>query len=264
MLLLGKLKEKSIVEEIKDKNMNIEKLNLVPNKSVGIFLLGDDIQKYLYLPHNVIHHEENEPIYDSYDFYKSKVILWTEEGKIKTIRCTLECYWKGHNLIKMPFDEFLYEYKVNPDKSEMLYTLVSENRGQNQMVHDFNDLGLMIWVWRKKIVTVIISNERKGIEEELVRLTKLEFENWKSKFSYYDILLKTIKIKRREKGESYQSHLDLKFIKDRINYNLHYIIYDNYKQLFQEDGFTEYIRNEFDKFLSEKAKGEEHSRGNKR
>lgn len=157
-MLNERLEEKSIVEEIKDKNMETKKLNLIPNKSIGIFVLGDDIQEYLYLPHKITRHEEYEPSYDSYDFYESNVVLWVEEGKINTIRCTVDCYWEGYNLIKMPFEEFILKYEITPNKSESIYTLVGDNRGQNQMVYDFDDLGLIIWVWRKKIVTILSYN----------------------------------------------------------------------------------------------------------
>jgi hypothetical protein len=140
------------------KMKHIGHIELNPNKNVGIFVLGMNINKYLYLPHNIIHHEEKEtPSYDSYRFYTLGLIIWVENAKIKTINCEKECYWQGKNLIKMPFEQFLSEYQVKPEKSEMLYTLVSENRGQNQMVYDFDDLGLMVWVWRKKIVTVLVS-----------------------------------------------------------------------------------------------------------
>lgn len=57
----------------------------------------------------------------------------------------------------MSFEEFLSFYKVAPDYSDKIYILVN-GRGQNQMVYDFDKLGLQIWVWRKKIVTVLVSN----------------------------------------------------------------------------------------------------------
>jgi hypothetical protein len=132
---------------------------LVPNKSLGAFVLGEEINKYFNLKHYVTHYEEKETSsYDSYEFYELNVIVWVENGKITTIKSDTECYWQGKNLIKMSFEQFLIDYKLVPDESAMIYTLVSENRGQNQMVYDFEDLSLQIWVWRKKIVTVIVSN----------------------------------------------------------------------------------------------------------
>ena len=51
----------------------------------------------------------------------------------------------------------LIDYQ-QPDNADILYVPVSKNRGQNQKVYDFDNLGLMIWVWRKKIVNILISN----------------------------------------------------------------------------------------------------------
>jgi hypothetical protein len=137
----------------------MENINLIPNQSLGAFMLGDTIEKYKHIPHDIIHHEGEGYCYDSYDFYDLGVVLWLDNNeKINTIRCTKYCYWKEKNLIKMPFEQFLFEYGVKPDKSEILYTLISENKGQNQKVYTFDDLGLMIWVWREKIKTILISN----------------------------------------------------------------------------------------------------------
>jgi hypothetical protein len=103
--------------------------------------------------------KEKDFSYESYNFYEQDLILWVEKSKIETICCEKECYWAGRNLIKMPFDEFLLSYNVTPDKSENIYILVN-GKGQNQTVYDFDKLGLQIWVWRKRIVTVLISNFR--------------------------------------------------------------------------------------------------------
>ena len=102
----------------------------------------------------------NEFADDLYEFLSPSLSIWTDDShKISIIGCYKECYWAGRNLIKMPFDEFLLSYNVTPDKSENIYILVN-GKGQNQTVYDFDKLGLQIWVWRKRIVTVLISNFR--------------------------------------------------------------------------------------------------------
>lgn len=132
-------------------------MNLIPNESVGIFILGNVIEDYKQMSYDVVHHEGEGYCYNSCKFDNLGVVLWSDDDKkINNIRCTKYCYWQGKNLIKMPFDEFLSKYGIKPYKSEMIYTLVGENRGQNQMVYDFDNYGLQIWVWRKKIVTVIV------------------------------------------------------------------------------------------------------------
>ncbi|WP_321518436.1 hypothetical protein [uncultured Bacteroides sp.] len=132
-------------------------LELIPNKSVGIFCLGSDVRKYTHIPHYLTKNKENDFSYESYDFYEQDIVVWVEKGRIETLCCKNRCYWQGLNLIKMPFDEFQSLYNVVPDKSENIYLLVN-GRGQNQTVYDFDKLGLQIWGWRKKIVTVLVSN----------------------------------------------------------------------------------------------------------
>jgi hypothetical protein len=152
---INKPKAKNIVEVIKDRNM--KNLNLVPNKSIGIFNIRDKINKYIYLSHTKTEHKEKYLSYDSYDFQNMNIILWVEKGIIVSAFCEKECYWKGQNLIKMPINLFLSFYNVKPNSTESAYVLVN-GRGQNQMLYEFEDLGLQIWVWRKKIRTVVVSN----------------------------------------------------------------------------------------------------------
>lgn len=132
---------------------------LIPQVSVGKFILGDNISNYLHISHRVIHHDEDQIPYDSYIFDDLGITIWVENNKVDTVSCIVECIWKDKNLIKMKFDDFLSICNNIPDKEESIYLLVN-GRGQNQIVYDFDDLGLQIWVWRKKIVTVIISKDR--------------------------------------------------------------------------------------------------------
>ena len=150
-------KEKNIVVEVKDRKMEMEKMILVPNTSVGMFMIGDHISNYLDYPHVVEKHQEKEYSYDSYIFFNPNIILWVEDNKIETICCKKECYWEGNNLIKMPFEKFLLTYSLKPNKPDSIYLLVN-GKGQNQLVYEFDKFGLQIWVWRKKIVTVLVTN----------------------------------------------------------------------------------------------------------
>jgi hypothetical protein len=156
-MLKERKKGKNIAEEIKNK-IKTSHLVLIPNYSVGNFIIGNHISEYLFCGYK-FYPKTNEYSDDLYEFDDPKLSIWVDDNNcILFIGCNKECYWQGKNLIKMPFEQFLINYKVVPDKFEMIYTLVSENRGQNQMVYDFDTLGLQIWVWKKKIVTVLISN----------------------------------------------------------------------------------------------------------
>lgn len=136
----------------------MENTELIPNISVGDFFLGHNIDEYLVYEHEYYSKNTDEFADDLYEFYSPPVSIWTNNNhNIIIIGCYKECYLQGRNLLKMPFEEFLSFYKVVPDYSDKIYLLVN-GRGQNQMVYDFDQLGLQIWVWRNKIVTVLVSN----------------------------------------------------------------------------------------------------------
>ena len=80
-------------------------------------------------------------------------------GLIPNKSCDKKCYWKGKNLINMFYEEFLIliDYQ-QPSDEDIIYVPINRDRGQNQKVYTFDYLGLMIWVWRKKIRTVLIYN----------------------------------------------------------------------------------------------------------
>lgn len=139
--------------------MLIMEEELVPNKSYAGFVLGEDIHKYL----------GNNRIYDfyptdrdtnneRYDFYHPKITVWTENDRIVTISCEETCYWQGKNLIGMCYKDFLAMVKIQADDEDIIYVPQSPYRGQNQKVYSFDTLGLMVWVWRDKIRTVLISD----------------------------------------------------------------------------------------------------------
>lgn len=134
-------------------------LDFEPNKAYGNFILESSISDYQSLSHELEYIHENIDEYDSYYFNDFKLSLLVDvNGIIKTIETSEECYWNGINLIGMYYEHFLSLASKVPDEEDCLYVLLSEKRGQNQKVYTFNDLGLMIWVWRRKIITVQISN----------------------------------------------------------------------------------------------------------
>ena len=138
----------------------MKKKGLIPNKSYDIFVLGDNISNYLHLPHRIDFYDDDPYIcHDTYYFDNFNFEIWVVDSKIDTICCDIECYWKDKNLIKMPYDIFLTMINYQqPDSEDSLYVLTSKHSGQNQKVYDFNNIGLMVWVWRKKIRSILISN----------------------------------------------------------------------------------------------------------
>lgn len=138
----------------------MKKKGLIPNKSYDIFVLGDNISNYLHLPHRIGFYDDAPYIcHDTYYFDNFNFEVWVENGKIETICCDIECYWQNKNLIKMFYKEFLTlsNYQQS-DSDDFVYVPISRDRGQNQRVYYFDNLGLTLWVWREKIRTILIYN----------------------------------------------------------------------------------------------------------
>lgn len=130
---------------------------LIPNKSVGKYMIGENIQTYLQFKHDYEHCVEKDYECDKYVFPDDNIIVYVEDDKIQSISCEKTCYWQGVNLIRMNFDFFLKQYKVMYDSKDEIFMCVAD-RFQTQKVYDFDKLGLQIWVWRNLIRTVIVSD----------------------------------------------------------------------------------------------------------
>ena len=150
-----KQKEKFIGEN------EIQKYSLVLNMSLGVFVLGKNIEEYLHISHLSKCHDYETFSTVTYEFYDGTVVVWIrdeDEKRIWTIKCISKCFWERENLIGMSFDKFLVLAGQQPEHEDLLYVPVSPDRGQNQKVYTFYDLGLQVWVWRNKIRTILISN----------------------------------------------------------------------------------------------------------
>ena len=152
--------EKNIAKQIKDNPIkNKIKKGLILNTSYDDFELGHKISKYVRRPHYI--HKWNDPFqWDCYTFIqeKNEIELFCEDKIIKSICCNESCIYKGKELIKMDFQEFIEIIEEEPASHDIEYVVVTKDRGQNQHVYEFDKSGLQIWVWRNKIRTVIISN----------------------------------------------------------------------------------------------------------
>ena len=136
---------------------------LVPKISLGIFRLGESIDVYTSILDYVLY-PKNEGLvsgfYDFYDFYEGDIVVYTgNSGYIDDISCRKYCYYNGQNLIGLNFDKFIESVSIDKGKTQKdeIYILVND-KGQTQQVYDIDDLGLQIWVYRKKIVTVRVWN----------------------------------------------------------------------------------------------------------
>jgi hypothetical protein len=133
---------------------------LKPNISVGPIKLGDNIEKYFRYKHIYFKKDvADEYMEDYYEFMQPPLIVFINgSGEVTTINCHVECFWKSKNLIGLSIRDFIKLSKKKPDSHEKVYVLTDHKTGQTQDVYSFEDLGVQIWGWKNKIVTVSCTN----------------------------------------------------------------------------------------------------------
>lgn len=157
-----KQKVKTIVKGIND---NL--YDLVINRSCGPFVIGEDIRNYLQIPHDYVHSSLEKfklPDYDFYDFYDLGMCVYMDENnpyRIHHIICDEVCLWDGKNIIGMLISDFIKIYDLHPilENGEPIYVL-DRNHHNTQRVFEFmENVGLMVWTWRNRIVSITVSRE---------------------------------------------------------------------------------------------------------
>lgn len=65
--------------------------------------------------------------------------------------------FRGYNLIKIDYAQFLEIFNVVPDHVDYKLPIEQKNgRCKWQDVYDFDNLNLQLWIWRGKIVTAMV------------------------------------------------------------------------------------------------------------
>ena len=141
-----------------------KKYILVPNTKCGLFQIGEDIRKYLHLKHECYHCDGycGLPDYVFYDFSQFGMCVYTKGENhviVNYITCQKKCIWEGKNIIGMLIKDFLKTYNLHPIPPEGEQSFVYDRLHRyTQRVYDFEeDVGLQVWTWRKRIITVIVS-----------------------------------------------------------------------------------------------------------
>jgi hypothetical protein len=130
---------------------------LIPNISVGDLKIGSSITTYLKRAH-VFYSKKDEFLEDMYTFTQPPVDVFVNDDKIiSMISCSNKCIWKNKNLIGLNYQDFVILASRSADSCERLY-LVANYKGRNQIAYTFDDLGLQVWVWKNRIVTVSCGN----------------------------------------------------------------------------------------------------------
>ena len=156
-------KAKNTAVEISAKS--VRKWEYVPRKSYGPFKLGDRISKYLDMMEEnfgyIYYKKSKRPgAFHDYVITSLGISLWVRYGIIRVIRFEKIFMFRGYNLIKMDYAQFLEIFNVVPDNVDYKLPIEQKNgRCKWQDVYDFDSLGLQLWVWRDRIVTVLADGD---------------------------------------------------------------------------------------------------------
>lgn len=163
------IEEKNIVEGVKDRTC----VTVYPLKGIIVhtniedkeFKLGEDIDKYKSLKYNYqpkLLSSSGEALdFDSYALDDYPITLWVddESGKeiVYMIDCNKTCSWQGKELIGMPYEDFLTNFHIIPDSIDKQWTSGPFKNDRNYDIYRFYCLGIELWVWRKRIRSVLIN-----------------------------------------------------------------------------------------------------------
>lgn len=160
-------KAKNTAEATKDSPK--ERLpEIVLKQGCGEFVLGKDIRTLLHLPHT------RESLRDGgsgekYEYtFDNGIEVWCEKKIITALYFNpyfnpkTQCWYKGYNLIGMSYKDFLSIIGSQADAEDVIYIKkANKKNGENQRVYDFDKEGLQVWVWRGKIVSIILGDDDK-------------------------------------------------------------------------------------------------------
>lgn len=146
-------KEKNTVEPLNDEYL------LLPNIGVGKFRFRTPLTEYTtkYDIEKIIFDDETvaalEDLTDSYSCANPEINLdMDDEERICFIVCEKYLIWKDKNLLELSIQAFKKLAEVKEDKKEMMY--LWKGYDQRHTVYSFNALGLMVWTYRNKILSI--------------------------------------------------------------------------------------------------------------
>lgn len=129
----------------------MEKLNWIPLKSVGPYILGGKLTKNQkkrceYLGLTDITNRYN------YDILDKKMSIYLEDKKIDYIHCYQELYYKGKNIIGLSLEEVVELIGIKPTSDGEI--MIDDDP---QVTYDIDKLELQLWVRIKDNIVVSAS-----------------------------------------------------------------------------------------------------------
>jgi hypothetical protein len=139
-----------------------KKTIVYPLMSVSGFKFNDYINNYSHVKHDIILSDYNDEIStDSYVFKSPPINVWVgKDKKIFSICCEIECYYESINIIGMNINKFKKIFNLIEDEKDKIFKPYIEKKKsgyRTETVYEFDKLGLQIWTYRNKIITVICS-----------------------------------------------------------------------------------------------------------
>ncbi len=129
-------------------------LRLLPNKGLGRYILGSDIQEYQERYGVVLHRtEDSQTGWSCYKDANSKVYLYTEDHNVVAITVYDSCTYKGHELIGMPIGDFLQLLDIEPDE---IGEPIEYQDGDVQTPYEFYELELEIWTSKGVVCSISV------------------------------------------------------------------------------------------------------------
>lgn len=135
--------------------------NLILNKSYEEFELNVPISNYSYKKHKKLEQDARHP-FKRCRFALPEVEIWCNNDMIDTIKCERICYYEDVNLVGLGYNAFLKLFDVTCTESIRIYIDVN-GRKELRHVYSFDELGLQLWVWHKRIKTVLVYNANESI-----------------------------------------------------------------------------------------------------
>lgn len=131
-------------------------VDLLINKSYEEFDIHAPISNYFYKKYEELATDVIHP-FKRYKFVSPEVEIWCWENMIDTIVCTCTCIYENTNLVGLGYNTFLKMFGVISPESKQIY-IDTNGRKELRHVYEFDELGLQLWVWHKKIKTILVYN----------------------------------------------------------------------------------------------------------
>ena len=126
-----------------DRNKQV-RLDWVPLKGVGPFMFEEAIASYIDNFGLIEVPEGDDEItnWSNYEMPGYGIDLYVEDGKIVSICCEYQCFFRGKNLIGLTLQEVIEVVGLEPEKDVDTIELADDGE---QLVYEFDDAALQLW-----------------------------------------------------------------------------------------------------------------------